>query len=102
MAVLKYLFASVLCLVYLHLAVADPIVVQSEKLRNFQECSPDQQVQINKAWYEAMSMAADVKSDLNFEHYGAVDFFGPSKDTAGAQNNIRSTCSFTTFQLGSF
>ena len=74
---------------HFHLALGDSIVVQSEKLRNFQGCTATQQKQIISAWYEAMSMVAYVKYDLDFELYAEVDFFGPLANTASAQKNIR-------------
>lgn len=89
MAVLGYFLTALLCFLNLRLTIGDKIVVQSEKLRNFQGCTEPQQSQIVMAWYEAMSIVTFVRYQLNFNEYAEVDYFGPSENTASAQKTYK-------------
>lgn len=82
------LLAGVLSLISSHIVAAD-LVVQSERLRNFQGCTESQQKQITEAWHEAVKIAHLVKDDINFSWYAERDFFGSEGNSGLAQDDIR-------------
>lgn len=57
-------------------AAADPLIIQSERLRNFKGCSAVQQNQIYSAWDEAMDIANEAYRWRKYSSHAKRDFFG--------------------------
>jgi hypothetical protein len=70
--------------------MADPIVVQSEKLVEYTNCNTTKQKMIVNAWYSAMEIANKVKGGIDFtSRWAEMEFLGPMSWNQPAQNDLK-------------
>jgi len=68
--------AALVSIFVINVATADPLIVQSESLRNFMGCSAEQQNQIYSAWDEAIDLAKEAYGWMDVSSLAKRDFFG--------------------------
>lgn len=55
------------------------LVIESERLRNFHDCTPEQQIQVHDSWMEAMSIDHTDKDGIDCNHNAEREFFDPEE-----------------------
>jgi hypothetical protein len=70
--------ASVVFATFITLSIANPLVVQPEKLVEYTNCNTTKQKMIVDAWYSAIEIANNVKGSIDFtSRWAAEEFLGP-------------------------